>query len=113
MDIKALDEVWTSDGDKLGVAHSWYYRPDGEVHPGDRLYAAYLGVNNFELGDDFYVPDVYIAGREEESGRVLLAVTSRQIANLTWNRKPNFIAHQRGRAARLPAKSAQAAPALV
>jgi hypothetical protein len=49
--INENDEVWTSDDFKLGRARSWHYRPEKEVYPGEQLYAVYLKVENFELGD--------------------------------------------------------------
>ena len=101
MNIKANDEVWTKDGNSLGVARRWHFRPEDQIDPEDRLYAAYLEIENFELGDVLYVPDVYLAGRDEGTGRVMVTVPLKQVMHLTWTRMPDFVAAGRGSEARL------------
>ena len=100
--IKYLDEIWTADGFKLGVARRLHYRPEEEVNPDEQLYAAYLEVENFELGDDYYVPIAFIAGRDESTDRILLAVSMRKVMQHTWSRAPEFVAKCLGRAEPLP-----------
>lgn len=98
MNIKAMDEVWTKDGARLGVARRWHYRPENQINPVDRLYAAYLEVENYALGDVLYIPDVYVVGRDGTSGRVLLSATLRQVMKWTWTRAPDFVAFGLGSA---------------
>jgi hypothetical protein len=102
MVIKANAEVWTKDGTRLGTARRWHYRPEQEVHPEDLLFAAYLEVENFELGDAFFVPDVYLAGHDGSSDRVVVDATMKQVEHWTWTRMPGFVARLRGREALLP-----------
>lgn len=96
MNIKANDDVWTTDGTRLGVARRWHFRPEDQIDPEDRLYAAYLEIENFELGDVIYVPDVYLAGRDEATGRVMVTVPMKQVMRLTWTRMPDFVAFGQG-----------------
>lgn len=103
LDIRKLDEVWTADGQRLGLAHHLYHRPDG-VNPAVGDYGSYLDIANFEFGDDYYVPTDFIAGRDAQTGRVTLSVTFRQIMERTWNRMPFFIVRG-GRQETLPPRS--------
>ena len=92
-DIKKLDEVWTADEKKLGLAQQLFHRQD-EVNPDLQLYASYLEVENFEYGEGFYIPTDFITGRDPELGRLLLSVTIDQVMNHTWFRMPDFVAHK-------------------
>ncbi len=65
LDIKKLDEVWTADAKKLGLAQQLFHRQD-EVNPDLQLYASYLEVENFEYGEVFYVPTDFVADRAAE-----------------------------------------------
>lgn len=106
MVIKANAEVWTKDGVRLGTARRWHYRPEEEVHPEDLLFASYLEVENFDLGDSFFVPDVYLAGRRDGNERVEVDATMKEVEHWTWTRRPDFVAVMRGRAALLPEEPA-------
>lgn len=108
MMIRPMDEVWTLDGHKLGVARRWHFRPDEEVNPAERLYAAYLEVKNFELGDVVYVPDFFAIERDESSGHVMVDATMRQVMRRTWTRTPDFVV--RGRSHVVPLGEATAVP---
>ncbi|MDT8304447.1 MAG: hypothetical protein RRC07_00815 [Anaerolineae bacterium] len=98
MNVKAKDEIWTEDGARLGVARRWHYRPEDQINPVERLYAAYLEVENFDLGDALYIPDVYLAGRDETTGHVLVAASLKQVMRWTWTRTPDFVAFGLGSA---------------
>jgi hypothetical protein len=93
LDIKKLDEVWTVDEKKLGLAQQLFHRQD-EINPEQKLYASYLEVENFEYGEGFYVPTDFISGRDPISGHILLSVTTDQVMNQTWFRMPDFVAHR-------------------
>jgi hypothetical protein len=97
MTVKANEEVWTRDGVRLGAARRWHYRPEEQISPAELLFASYLEVENFELGDVFFVPDVYLTGRDESSGRLLLDATMREVERRTWTRMPDFAARLQGR----------------
>lgn len=100
MVMKANAEVWTKDGIRLGMARRWHYRPEEEINPEDLLFASYLEVENFELGDVFFVPDVYLT-HADGSDRVVVDATMWQVERRTWTRMPDFAAFGRGRAALL------------
>jgi hypothetical protein len=52
---------------------------------------------SFELGDDFYVPTDFVAGRDPQTGHITLTVTEKKVANKTWTRLPDFILHGEAR----------------
>ncbi|MEW5985555.1 MAG: hypothetical protein AB1791_02880, partial [Chloroflexota bacterium] len=85
MEIHKLDEVWTADQKKLGVAHHLHHAL-GEVNPDLKLYASYLEVESFELGDDYFIPTDFIAGRDPAGGRVNLDATLKKVLEETWVR---------------------------
>lgn len=100
--IKLRDEVWTVDGHRLGVAAAFHYRPEDEVDLGARLYPVYLEVKNYELGEDFFIPLVFVAERDSETGHLLLSQTMKQVLDNTWGRMPDFVAKMEGRVEPLP-----------
>jgi len=95
--INEFDQVWTSDGFKLGAARCWHYRREEEVNPEEQLYARYLEVESFELGDSFYVPADYIVGYDEAGDKLLLDASLKVVMNRTWTRTPDFVARKQGR----------------
>ena len=62
---RKLDEVWTSDSQKLGLAQRLFHRTEG-VEPANLLYESYLEVENFELGSTYFVPTDFIEESEED-----------------------------------------------
>lgn len=98
--ISKLEEVWTADDKKLGVANAVYHRLEG-VNPELKYYASYLHVQNFDYGDDYYIPTDFIDGRDQESGKLSLTKTFQQILENTWTRMPEFILHGNGRIEKL------------
>lgn len=102
-DIRDRDEVWTSDGIKLGVARALHHRPPQEVNPEEQLYAIYLEVVNYELGDDLFIPTDFLEPRDETSGRVDLDLPFKAVMQRTWSRAPEFVAKRLGRETRLSA----------
>ena len=87
-----LDEVWTADEQKLGLAHHLYHRTD-EVNPELEYYASYLEVESFEIGEIYYITTDFVAGRDPDLRRVTLAVDLKTVLKRTWARMPDFIAH--------------------
>ena len=96
MEIKKLDEVWTADHHKLGLAHHIYHRLD-EPNSALRQYASYLDVQNFEFGDDYYIPMAFVTGYDAATGRVMLNVDQETVLKETWTRMPDFIIERRAR----------------
>jgi hypothetical protein len=97
------DEVWSSDDVKLGLARALHYRPPQDVSPGEQLYAAYLEVVNFELGDDLFIPTDFLDPRDEDTGRIYVKFPMKTIMQRTWWRAPEFAAKKLGREVRLHA----------
>lgn len=102
IDIKRGEEVWTSDGDRLGTVRRLHHRQE-EINPELELYATYLHVVSFDLGDDFYVPTDYIDGRDK-NGRILLTESMQKIQDRTWTRLPDFVAQGKDKEEELPAE---------
>ncbi|HEX6385635.1 MAG TPA: hypothetical protein VF177_13270 [Anaerolineae bacterium] len=91
MRIKKLDQVYTKDNVHLGKAHCLYHRTT-EIRPEWGYYATYVYMVSFQLGDDYYVPTDFIAGRDPHNGHIILTVTEKKVANNTWTRLPDFVA---------------------
>jgi hypothetical protein len=100
LSIKKLEEVWTADNQKLGLTEDVYHRLEG-VDPDLGFYATYLKVQNFDYGDDFYIPTDFIEGRDSKSGYLLLKTKFITILENTWNRMPDFIAGGQARLEKL------------
>lgn len=98
------DRVVTADGYQLGLARNLHHRPEAEVNVEEQLYPTYLKVENFELGDDFFVPLEYIVDRDPETGTISIDATMKQVLKYTWSRMPEFVALMRGRKEPLPAR---------
>jgi len=101
IEIKKADEVWTADGKRLGIARELYHRTD-DVNPALGLYATYLEVEDFDFGENFYVPTEFIADRQAETGRIDLSKKRDEALQLTWSRLPDFIAKGHYRKEPLP-----------
>jgi hypothetical protein len=99
--IKHLEEIWTADGKKLGVAKYLHYRLEG-VDPELELYATYLEVEDFEYGTEYFVPTDFLAGRNTNQERVSLTTSLQQVLENTWTRRPDFLLHKAGRTEPLP-----------
>jgi hypothetical protein len=89
--IKKLEEVWTADNQKLGLAQNLYHRKE-DINPDLQLYASYLEVGDYDLGLDFFIPTDFIQGRDKESGKTMLSTSKQQVMKRTWFRMPDFIA---------------------
>jgi hypothetical protein len=102
-DVRGRDEVWTSDGVKLGVARAVHYRPPQDVNPEEQLYAAYLEVVNYELGDDLFIPTDFLEPRDDDANRIYVKFPMKTVMQRTWWRAPEFVAKKLGREVRLNA----------
>ncbi|MCI0398656.1 MAG: hypothetical protein L0332_34205 [Chloroflexi bacterium] len=109
MSIKKLDQVYTKDNRHLGKAHRLYHRTT-EIRPKWEHYATYVHVESFELGDDFYVPTDFVAGRDPQTGYIILTVTGKKVENKTWTRLPDFILRGEARKEELAEREEYEAP---
>ena len=99
--INKLEEVWTADNKRLGLAERVYHRDEG-ANPELELYESYLEIENFDLGSNFYVPFDFISDHDEEFRGIKLTVTFNDVQKKTWSRMPHFIAHGEARTEELP-----------
>ena len=95
-DLKKYTEVYTSDGERIGVTLRFVHRPIEDVNEELRLYRTYLVVQSILLGGPAYIPTVYIAAYDPAAGRVNLAVNLNTLEEELWNREPDFVAYGRG-----------------
>jgi hypothetical protein len=98
--VNKLEEVWTVDEKKLGVANAVYHRSEG-ANPELKYYASYLHIQNFDYGDDYYIPTEFIKGRDDKTGLLVVDKTFNEVLKNTWTRMPEFILHGNGRIEKL------------
>lgn len=99
--INKLEEIWTVDSKKLGLAQHIFHRQDG-INPKLQLYATYLEVEDFKYGEVFYVPTEFVAGRDPETENISLTVSFDEVMKRTWFRMPDFIAQGQSQKEKLP-----------
>jgi hypothetical protein len=90
--LKKYSDVYTSDGQHIGVAMRYHHRPPEQVDPELRLYRTYLEVQSVELGGPAYIPTVFIGDYDPAANRLTLLASLEDVEELVWNRKPNFVA---------------------
>lgn len=100
--LKRMAEVYTADGERIGVTLRFIHRPIEEVNPDLRLYRSYLIVQSILLGGPAYIPTVYVADYDPAAGRVELSATFETLEDETWNREPDFAARGLGVYEELP-----------
>ena len=59
-----------------------------------KLYAAYLKVFNFEMGDDFFVPTNFI-GERSADGRLHLTINMNTVKRERWSACPTLLPFSR------------------
>lgn len=94
--FKKYTEIFTSDGERIGVALRFVHRPIEDVDPMVRLYRTYLIVQSVLLGGPAYIPTVYVGDYDLAAGRLNLAVNLNKLEEELWNREPDFVAYGRG-----------------
>lgn len=94
--LKKYTEVWTSDGERLGVAIRFHHRPESEVDPVLKLYAIYLNVQSIPFAGPVYIPTEFIADYDPDANRLTLSADADFVADEVWNRMPDFVAAGRG-----------------
>lgn len=94
--IGKLDEIWTVDDKKLGLAQHLYIREEG-IDPDLQYYESYIEVENYDIGEVFYVPLDFVDRRSDADKRVYLNVAFSVALEQTWTRMPHFVALGEGR----------------
>ena len=94
--LKKYSEIFTDDGERIGVALRFVHRPIEEVDPMVRLYRTYLVVQSILLGGPAYIPTIFVADYDPAANRVNLAVNLNTLEEELWNREPDFVAYGRG-----------------
>ena len=100
--LKRFSEVFTVDGERLGVSLRFIHRPIEDVNVEQKLFRSYLVVQSLPPAGPVYVPTVYVEGHDPATGRVTLAVDMNTVMNEVWNREPDFAAHGQAVAEELP-----------
>ena len=100
---KRFSEVFTADGERLGVTLRFIHRPVEDVNVELKLYRSYLVVQSLPHGGPVYVPTVFVEGHDPANGRVTLAVDMNTVMNEVWNREPDFAARGQAVPEELPA----------
>lgn len=100
--LKKYTDVFTSDGERIGVTLRFVHRPIEDVNEELRLYRTYLVVQSILLGGPAYVPTIYIAGYDPANNRLNLAVDLNHLEEETWNREPDFVVRGLGVYEELP-----------
>lgn len=95
--LKRFTDVYTQDGEALGVTLRFIHRPpDQDDNLEQKLYRTYLVVQSILLGGPVYVPTVFIEDFDPVAARVTLAVDMATLQNETWDREPDFAARGLG-----------------
>lgn len=100
--LKKFTDVYTADGERIGVTLRFVHRPIEDVNPDLRLYRSYLVVQSILLGGPSYVPTVYIDDYDPAANRLDLSATLDHLEEELWNREPDFVARGLGVYEELP-----------
>lgn len=100
--LKRFTDVYTSDGERIGITMRFVHRPIEEVNEAMKLYRSYLIVQSIVLGGFTFVPTVYINDYDPLGNRLNLAVDLAMLEDETWNREPDFAARGLGVYEELP-----------
>lgn len=100
--FRKYTEVYTSDGERIGVALRFVHRPIEDVNEEQRLYRSYLILQSIVLGGFTYIPTVYIGNYDSTNNRLNLAADLNTLEDETWNREPDFVVRGLGVFEELP-----------
>lgn len=101
--LRRFAEVFSADGQRLGVTLRFIHRPVEDVNIEQKLYRSYLVVQSLPLGGPVYVPTLFVEDYDPAAIRVTLAVDLETVQNEIWNREPDFVAFGLGVPEELPA----------
>lgn len=94
--LKKFTDVYTADGQRIGVGLRFVHRPIEDVDIELRFYRSYLIVQSILLGGPAYVPTVYIGEYNPAANRLDLSVSLEHLEENLWNREPDFVARGQG-----------------
>jgi hypothetical protein len=94
--LKKFTDVFTDDGERLGVTLRFVHRPIEDVNIDLRLYRSYLIIQSIVLGGPAYIPTVYVDAYDPAANRLTLAADMDTLADELWNREPDFAARGLG-----------------
>ncbi len=100
--LKRFTDVYTADGVHLGGAIRIHFRPEEEVDPGVKLWAAYLEIFADELGEHIFVPTDFVDEYDPEANKVVLIVDEKVVEHETWSNIPDFVARKLSTVEELP-----------
>lgn len=100
--LKRFTDVYTSDDVHLGGVVRIHHRPEDEVDPGLKLWAAYLEIFAEELGEHIFVPTDFVDEYDPEANKIFLSVDEATIERETWNNIPDFVARHLSTVEELP-----------
>ncbi len=101
-ELKRFVEVFTADGERLGVTLRFVHRPIEDVNIEQKLYRSFLVVQSLEHGGPLFVPTVFVEDYDPAAGRVTLTADLDMVMGESWNREPDFVARGQGVAEELP-----------
>lgn len=79
--------VYTSDHYVLGQTHAYHHRLQ-KPHPELGLYPTFLMIVNFTIGDDFYIPTVFIDRDKSTNEEIWLTISKKEIEVKQYTRLP-------------------------
>lgn len=94
--LRHFTDVFTADGERIGVALRFIHRPIEDVNDDLKLYRSYLVVQSLLFGGPVYVPTGFIEDYQPEANRLTLSVDTAVVQNELWNREPDFVARGEG-----------------
>lgn len=100
--LKKFTEVYTRDGERIGVTLRFVHRPIEDVNVELRLYRTYLMLQSIVLGGPAFVPTVYVGDYDPKGNRLNLSADMETLEDETWNREPDFVARGLGVYEELP-----------
>ncbi len=100
--LKKFTEVYTRDGERIGVTLRFVHRPIEDVNEELRLYRTYLVLQSIVLGGPAFVPTVYVGDYDQKGNRLNLSADLETLEDETWNREPDFVARGLGVYEELP-----------
>ena len=100
--LKKFTDVFTSEPERIGVTLRFVHRPVEDVDLEAKLYRTYLIVQSILLGGPAYIPTVYVDDYDPANNMLTLSADLNTLAELLWNREPDFVARGLGVFEELP-----------
>jgi hypothetical protein len=100
--LKKYTDVYAVDGERLGVALRFVHRPVEDVNLELKYYRTYLIIQSILLGGTAFIPTVYVEDYDPAKNSLKLTADLDTLAELLWNREPDFVARGLGVFEELP-----------